>query len=236
MPGANTDRQARVVTWLQAHPGDWTLKEILRGIGEPHDGDAAARSSGIVTSLAKQGKITGVQVNSRLKKWRYGGNPNVLAVSAEPALVSDPWGDEISEQEAQGIVKRALAFYFDHLADSRAKDAKRRLKRELFICGAFMSGRPLPSPAAPVIVNNSASPAAISEPGGPPGKSLPKGWTTDTLAKKLGSAVKRGATTYQSVADKVGLAEDHVRRYGNGTAYMTPDKAEQIYAVVADVL
>ena len=198
-----TPQQQVVVDFLAAHPGRcFTPRETLEVGGhkpDPREVDARRR---ILFRLAAKGAV------SKTGDGKYAAGTAVAAAPSK-STATDPWGNEYSEVDARQVISDALKYYFGRKA---LRENPSRLARESFLAGAFMSGRPLPQPT--VQVAPVASPVAPAGPTAPPSAALPSGWTTDTLAKKLGAAVKRGAVTYQALADQTGLAEDHLRRYG----------------------
>ena len=231
------EKQQKVLSWMRANPGEHVLQDILKGAGYPHDSQACSANAGVLTALAKKGEIAGRKTGSRSRVWSFspGGTgtvaQNAVAAIPDPVLVTDPWGDEVTEKDAQGVIKNALAYYFDHLMDSKARGSKKKAKRELFIAGAFMTGRPLPVPVAPVI-NQISQAAPIAEPEAEP--MMPADLDYRGFAKLATAALKAGRLNVKDVAEIVNIGSQYVDKVLRGKQEPTRDMLSKIWAACGD--
>ena len=221
------EKHRRIAAWLKANPGGHPIKEILAGCGFPCSPQDCSKFGGVFGTLAREGMASKTTLPGKRVLWSADGSGPATVAKVSDRCVLDPWGVEITEEDAQRVIADAVKCYLER--PSVRKDP-RSYARTAYILGAYMSGRPLPTPQ--IVQAQSADPVS----GSPSSKPLPAGWTTETLAQKIGNAEKKNRLSYAKVAEQTGISEDFLRRYGQGNAYMTDGKAEIIFAAVESVL
>lgn len=148
------------------------------------------------------------------------------------SLVVDPWGDEVTEAEVRKVIGEAVLIYLKDLRKRRKHDEAIRVA---FLCGAYLTGRPMPHVEQVVKHVPVPSPEAVSTPESSKSKldklSLPKGWTMDTYLEKAKTALSKGLLDPATVSEKLGdVSVSYVEKVLRGKVEPTDEMIERFFA------
>ena len=207
-----------------------TTREALEAMGGAVDSNEMDKARRVLSRMASAGTVQRVAPGV----WAPSGaavTPVAGAYAPPPpaavAVATDPWGDDITEEDCRRSVSDALAHHLDLLAKRDPKEAV----REAFRAGLYMANRPLPgsTPTPAQIVAPVASEAPTSG-GSVVRLELPEGWTYDDFARRAKAAVGKGRLKVESVAAGMDLDRDYCDKVLRGRVEPTRDMLERFYA------
>lgn len=246
-----TQAQRKGVEVLARAGRPLTAREVLIGMGEKKvDRAMVANYRRILVRLEQYGVLS--RPDPGLFQFVPGclessaalqmGSTDEAPAAPSKSLVVDPWGHEVTEADVRRVIAEAVKYY---LKDLRKRRKHEEADRVAFLCGAYLTGRPMPHAVAPIV--QTVAPSAPAEPHhapeAPPDTSgafvrlpLPQGWTTETYLQKAKSALSKGLLDATSLAAKMNLGSDYVEKVLRGKIEPTREMIERFFAATYEVL